>query len=76
MGFRRSRFGKGRHNRNALFCSYKNKHCIHYETKEKAEHALQFVNEYDDPNYVPVRVYHCDCGYWHLTSKQKKYFAA
>ncbi len=76
MGFRRSHYGKESHNKNGWYCGYKNKQCIHYETQKQAETALKYVNEYDDPNYVPVRVYHCECGYWHLTSKPKKEFAA
>lgn len=76
MGHKRSIYGKEKHNKNGWFCIYKNKNCLHFTTKEKAEHALNFVNEYDDPDYVPVRVYHCSCGFWHLTSKQKKEIAA
>ncbi|MCR4662976.1 MAG: hypothetical protein K5622_03710 [Endomicrobiaceae bacterium] len=76
MGYKRSLYGKEKHNKNGWFCFYKNKKCLHFETQQKAEHALKFVNEYDNPDYVPKRVYLCRCGYWHLTSKTKKEFFA
>lgn len=76
MSYKRSHYGKEKHNKSGWYCSFKNKHCLHYETQKKAEHALEFINEYDDPNYVPIRVYHCECGYWHLTSKPLNKFVA
>lgn len=76
MGFRRSHYGKQKHNKNGWYCSYKNKNCIHYETQKEAETALKYTDEYQNQNHIPRRVYHCGCGYWHLTSKPKKDFAA
>ena len=69
MSFFRKLYTKTKHTKNRVYCDYKGKPCIHYETKQKAEHALKFINEYENQNYVPKRVYHCKCGYWHLTSK-------
>lgn len=76
MSYQRSHYGKEVHNKNGWVCWFKNKQCIHYETQKKAEHALKFINEYDNPNYVPKRVYHCDCGFWHLTSKPPRNYVA
>lgn len=78
MSYHRSHYHyeKERHTKRGIFCIFKNKQCIHYETQKKAEHALEFVNEYDNPNYVPQRAYHCDCGFWHLTSKPSRNYVA
>lgn len=65
---------KAKHIKKGVYCIYKGQNCMHYETKEKADHALQFTNEYENQNYVPIRSYHCKCGFWHLTSKPKLYF--
>lgn len=69
MSFFRKMYEKAKHAKNQVYCDYKGKTCIHFETKQKAEHALQFVNEYENQSYIPIRVYHCKCGAWHLTSK-------
>ena len=69
MSFLREMYTKTKHTKNKIYCFYKGKPCIHYETQQKAEHALKFTNEYDNPNYVPKRAYHCKRGSWHLTSK-------
>ena len=76
MGFFRKMYEKAKHTKNLIYCIYKGKPCIHYETQQKAEHALEFINEYENPNYVPKRAYLCRCGSWHLTSKPKRKFAA
>ena len=69
MSFFRKMYEKEKHSKNQIYCDYKHKPCIHFETKQKAEHALKFVNEYENQNYIPIRAYLCKCGFWHLTSK-------
>ena len=72
---KRNIYNKIQHIKNGIYCFYKGKPCLHYETKEKAEHALKFVEQqnYTNQNYVPIRAYICACGFWHLTSKRLNY---
>ncbi|WP_311517003.1 hypothetical protein [uncultured Streptococcus sp.] len=47
-----------------IFCPAANRSKIQYETKEKADHAV----DYDNGGLV--RSYYCnDCNCWHTTSK-------
>ncbi|MCL2485347.1 MAG: hypothetical protein FWF00_01145 [Endomicrobia bacterium] len=64
-------YNKEKHIKNGVYCLYKGKSCLHYETQKQAEHALKFVESgnYENINYVPIRAYLCGCGSWHLTSK-------
>lgn len=76
MSYHRNHYEKERHTKRGIFCIFKNKQCIHYETQKQAETALKYVSEYENPNYVPKRAYYCNCGFWHLTSKPLRNFVA
>ena len=73
MGFKRDMYEKIKHVKNSIYCVFKGKNCLHFETKEKAELALKYINpcDYENPAYIPIRAYHCKCGFWHLTSKTR-----
>jgi hypothetical protein len=56
------------------YCKYKKKQCTHYTDSLSA--TLDLVSfeskKFEKGHQVPIRVYKCKCGYWHLTKQLKR----
>ena len=52
-----------------------NPHKKAHPTKEQAENAMAKAWRTGVHKHLPVRVYKCRCGKWHLTSKSVKWWA-
>jgi mannose-1-phosphate guanylyltransferase len=33
--------------------------------------SIDVINRTSNRDVIPIRAYHCDCGFWHLTSQEK-----
>ena len=42
-----------------------------YRNARDAHCALSLIEKTSKRENKPCRIYRCDCGYWHLTSKNK-----
>lgn len=55
------------------YCKYKGKKCTHYTDSLSA--TLDLVSfeskNFEKGHKIPIRVYKCQCGYWHLTKQIK-----
>ncbi|HGQ5248381.1 TPA: hypothetical protein ACLZWE_001622 [Streptococcus pneumoniae] len=67
MNYFRKRRERQAKSNSGIYCPAANRSKIQYETKEKADHAVQYDNG------GLVRSYYCrTCACWHTTSKSNK----
>lgn len=45
---------------------------ISYLTEREANKELKKIKKNKSRGKVPIRSYYCQCGYYHLTSEQKR----
>lgn len=45
-----------------------------YVNRDQAENALHKEWREGRRKHLPIRTYHCECGYWHTTSKPYKWW--
>lgn len=60
--------------KNQVWCAQAHQHKLKFETEQKAERHLKWLNPEDFiEGRMPIRAYKCSacCG-WHVTSKDKK----